>query len=381
MTGAPVDIITAGWPCQDLSVAGRRAGLAGERSGLFWEVCRVADAIRPEWLLLENVPGLLSSNGGQDFWQVLGALADRGYDIEWRVLDAQYFGVPQRRRRVYIVGHHRDWPRPGTVLLEPEGSGGHPAEVRRTGEDVAYFLEGGAGGCSGKERTLIARPLTGRPYADGIGEEGKLVAHNVAGCAKHGRNPDVTDYVVSTRGHEGGSTRPLYYSHDYNQDRIYSTNGVAPACVQQDSNRARNILTMQGVRRLTPLECERLQGFPDGWTDCDLSDTTRYSLIGNAVAVPVIERIGRRLPPGRTFGELFAGIGGFRLGLERAGHTCLWANEIRASACRVRRAHWPDERLIEGDVREFCCTAQAEAAGRRTPGGRHSLAPRQVEAC
>lgn len=100
---APVDVLIGGFPCQDVSSMGARAGLAGQRTGLFWEVCRIVEEIRPQWLVLENVVGLLTSNGGQDFATVLGALADRGYVGCWRVLDAQYFGVPQRRRRVFLV--------------------------------------------------------------------------------------------------------------------------------------------------------------------------------------------------------------------------------------------------------------------------------------
>jgi DNA (cytosine-5)-methyltransferase 1 len=97
-------IITGGFPCQDLSVAGKRAGLAGQRSGLYWEIVRLVDELSPKYLVLENVPGLLSSNGGRDMGIVIGALTNRGYGVSWRVLDAQYFGVAQRRRRVFIVG-------------------------------------------------------------------------------------------------------------------------------------------------------------------------------------------------------------------------------------------------------------------------------------
>jgi DNA (cytosine-5)-methyltransferase 1 len=97
-------IITGGFPCQDLSVAGKRAGLAGERSGLFWEIARIVDETQTEYFVIENVPGLLSSNNGADFGVVIGTMADLGYSLGWRVLDAQHFGVPQRRRRVFIVG-------------------------------------------------------------------------------------------------------------------------------------------------------------------------------------------------------------------------------------------------------------------------------------
>lgn len=119
-------IIVGGFPCQDLSVAGKRAGLAGRRSGLFWEICRILDETKAKWFILENVPGLLSSNDGRDMGTVLGALAERGYGIAYRILDAQYFGVPQRRRRVFIVGCLGDDGRaPAEVLALIEGMRGH----------------------------------------------------------------------------------------------------------------------------------------------------------------------------------------------------------------------------------------------------------------
>jgi len=115
-------IITGGFPCQDLSVAGKRAGLAGERSGLFWEIARLVEETQTEYFVIENVPGLLSSNKGKDFGVVIGTMADIGYSLAWRVLDAQYFGVPQRRRRVFIVGRRSaDSTSPAEILFKSEG--------------------------------------------------------------------------------------------------------------------------------------------------------------------------------------------------------------------------------------------------------------------
>ena len=123
-------IITGGFPCQDLSVAGKRAGLAGKRSGLFWEICRLLDETGAQNFILENVPGLLSSNNGRDMAAVVEALVERGYRIAWRVLDAQYFGVPQRRRRVFIVGSLGDNGRaPEEVLAIAEGRQRYLAEI------------------------------------------------------------------------------------------------------------------------------------------------------------------------------------------------------------------------------------------------------------
>ena len=115
-------IITGGFPCQDLSVAGKRAGLAGERSGLFWEIARLIEETKTEWFILENVPGLLTSNKGRDFGVVIGTMADLGYSLAWRVLDAQHFGVPQRRRRVFILGRRTtDGLSAAEVLFKSEG--------------------------------------------------------------------------------------------------------------------------------------------------------------------------------------------------------------------------------------------------------------------
>ena len=116
-------IITGGFPCQDLSVAGKRAGLAGARSGLFWEIARIVDETQTEYFVIENVPGLLSSNNGADFGVVLGTMADLGYSLGWRVLDAQHFGVPQRRKRVFIVGRRgSDSTSPAEILFNSQGS-------------------------------------------------------------------------------------------------------------------------------------------------------------------------------------------------------------------------------------------------------------------
>jgi DNA (cytosine-5)-methyltransferase 1 len=233
-------IVTAGFPCQDISVAGRRAGLAGARSGLFWHVVRLADELRPRWLLVENTPGLLSSNGGRDMGTVVGALADLGYGICWRVLDAEFLGLAQRRARVFIVGCAGDGAAPVEVLLEPEGGGRDPA----------------AGG------------------AAQAGAPGRA-----AGSARGHRRGGGPVTVVSTL--QGGGRR----GHRIDAE------GAAGGHLVLAAGRA---------RRLTPLECERLQGFPDDWTRWtadgrEQSDSARYRQIGNAVAVPVAEWIGRRI--------------------------------------------------------------------------------------
>jgi DNA (cytosine-5)-methyltransferase 1 len=146
--GTGIDLIVGGFPCQDVSVAGKRAGLAGKRTGLFFEAVRIIEEVKPQYVILENVPGLLSSNGGRDMGTVLGTLAQLGYGLAYRVLDAQYFGVPQRRRRVFIVGSLGDWNGPREILFEPESLRGDSAargEKRAdpTGSVVVSTLQGG----------------------------------------------------------------------------------------------------------------------------------------------------------------------------------------------------------------------------------------------
>jgi DNA (cytosine-5)-methyltransferase 1 len=131
-------IITGGFPCQDLSVAGKRAGLAGERSGLFWEIARLVEETQTEYFLIENVPGLLTSNKGRDFGVVVGTMADIGYSIGWRVLDAQHFGVPQRRRRVFIVGRRTtDGTSIAEVLFKSDGLRGDHTQSQPQRQDSA----------------------------------------------------------------------------------------------------------------------------------------------------------------------------------------------------------------------------------------------------
>ena len=134
-------IITGGFPCQDLSVAGKRAGLAGARSGLFWEAARIVEETQSNWFIIENVPGLLTSNSGADFGVVIGTMADLGYGVAWRVLDAQYFGVPQRRRRVFIVGKRDpNSTSAGEVLFKSQGSRGRTSQEQSQQQEVAGHI-------------------------------------------------------------------------------------------------------------------------------------------------------------------------------------------------------------------------------------------------
>ena len=136
----PIDLLVGGTPCQSFSIAGLRGGLDDDRGNLALEYLRLAQRTRPRWLVWENVPGVLSSNGGRDFGAILGGMVELGYGIAYRVLDAQFFGVPQRRRRVFVVGYFGDWRRAAAVLFERHSLQGHPAPRREKGQDLARSL-------------------------------------------------------------------------------------------------------------------------------------------------------------------------------------------------------------------------------------------------
>jgi DNA (cytosine-5)-methyltransferase 1 len=275
---APVDLICGGFPCQDLSVAGRRAGLAGERSGLWFQFQRVLEEMRPRWCVIENVPGLLSSAKGRDFAVIVQALVELGYCVSWRVLDAQYAGLAQRRKRVFIVGSLGDG-RSAEVLFEPESVRWHPAPSRTARERVAPSLE--------------SRSRSGGVSTD-FALNGGVVAHN--GCDN--LIPQVAG-TLTNRDSKGADSSPKEghlipvpaTGFHLTQDPIAETE-LTPAMGSKTYTLGAH--GAFGVRRLTPRECERLQGFPDDWTAA-FADTVRYRMLGNAVAVPVAEWIARRI--------------------------------------------------------------------------------------
>src|SRR5690606_35986875 len=188
----PVDLVCGGFPCQDLSVAGRRAGLAGARSGLWWEFHRILAGLRPRWVVIENVPGLLSSNGGRDMGTLLRSLGDLGYGWAYRELDAQWFGLAQRRKRVFIVGRLGDAAGPAQVLFEPESREWNPPPRREAGKVAATIPASGAGTSrTGNERTeadlLVMAAYPDPAYALSAG----------TGGSKHGSGRDGQDTFVT----------------------------------------------------------------------------------------------------------------------------------------------------------------------------------------
>ena len=281
-----VDVLCGGFPCQDLSVAGRRAGLAGERSGLFHEFMRVVDEVAPRWVVIENVPCLLSSNDGRDMGTVLGTLADLGYGWAYRVLDAQFFGVAQRRRRVFIVGCAGDPAGAASVLFEPESCNGDLAPRRTTGNGVAALTANGVGTCGaddnqGQAGHLIPTLTTRCGSTLDDQQTGQLVADTLRSHPRPGSN---SNGAITLGFHQ---TQDPITGDDFTPALGATSAGMGVAYPLA----VREVLS---VRRLTPMECERLQGYPDGWTD-ELKDSARYRTLGNAVAVPVVEWIGRRI--------------------------------------------------------------------------------------
>ncbi len=201
----PIDLLVGGTPCQDFSIAGLRAGLAGDRGNLTLEFVRLIDRLRPRWVVWDNVPGILSIDGGRAFGSFLGGLAECRYGFAYRVLDAQYFGVPQRRRRVFVVGYLGDWRPAGAVLFESQSLRGDSAPRREAGQNVAGTIKAGAGGGCGpgpdeaQQGLLVAPPLTQNPYGDHDSQSGLLVAGTLTN-ASGGRYPGL-DASGAASGH------------------------------------------------------------------------------------------------------------------------------------------------------------------------------------
>lgn len=303
-------IITAGFPCQDLSVAGRRAGLAGARSGLWWEVQRLLAESRPRWFVGENVPGLLSSvcepecdggcmavHGGA-MGSVLGSLAELGYGVAYRILDAQFFGVPQQRRRVVIVGHLGvPFGAAAQVLLEPESGGRDSAAGWEAGPDVADGVAGGVGE-AGRD---VAATVTAR-YGKGAESDADdaLLLAGIEHTHTHTQRVQCRlcqegGPYNALRAGDGGSSRQsliavtsLAVAGDFSTGD--DTANGQPGCVAIDDQAAPETI----VRRLTELECERLQGYPDDYT-AGQSGSARYRELGNSIAVPVFEWVAHRI--------------------------------------------------------------------------------------
>ncbi len=390
-----VELLVGGTPCQSFSVAGLRKGLADPRGNLALVYCGILDHFRPQWCVWENVPGVLSSNGGRDFGSFLGALAELGYGFAYRVLDAQYFGVAQRRRRVFVVAYLGDWRPAAEVLFEPESLRGNPAPRRKAGQEVAgtftararsggwshdpnlaaggymqpvaarmvafgeYVDDGtasamkardykdatdliaqpvaydihGIPATSGATKTDIHTPLRARMPGQSEASTTTVIAQPIALADISSRDKnqngsgwkdDGTMYTLDTTGLQGvaqpiafnarqdpyswqertgpldtdGGTQAVAFD-GYNQTLSKTSQTIRSD--KTDGDHIGMVMQHMAVRRLTPIECERLQGFTDNYTNIpwrkqpESPDGPRYKALGNSMAVPVMAWIGRRI--------------------------------------------------------------------------------------
>lgn len=403
-TAPIVDCVIGGSPCQDLSIAGKRAGLAGERSGLYMEQIRViremrehdrangrsGEFIRPRYMVWENVPGAFSSNGGRDFqsvltetvrvvepeappvpipkngWPTSGCLMGNGWSIAWRVLNAQFWGVPQRRRRIALVADFGGQSAPEILFVRKSLSGdSEPGSEKRKGfagssESGAAYAVRVRGGCDGGGKgALVQKELSGTLGCNNDQTVFRLQGNGIdradsAGCNGKGWKEDVC-YTLNT------IDRPAVCA-GFSAHLGAKAHGIGYAVEQSPTISSQRhdatILDMShacmAVRRLTPLECERLQGFPDGWTNIgrwnsrkgkrrNTTDSARYKALGNSIALPpwkwVLKRLCAQYERDATMASLFDGIGGFPFLWEQLNGkgSCLWASEIEEFPMAVTR--------------------------------------------
>lgn len=339
-----VDILVGGTPCQDWSAAGLGAGLAGDNGKLTRRYLELAGWLRPQWLVWENTASLLNRRHSGDFAAILGELRQHGYYLAWRVLDAQWFGVAQRRQRVFLVGHLGDWRPAAAVLFQPESLSRHAGPMRAPGQEVAGSLKASSGSrgfdadeaAGGQVIGCLTSSTGGQPMDSQVAAGHAIVQPTLmaAGCdAIEPENMVIVAGCLTTRGSRHAPHAETLIPIAFDPQQITSgenrsnpqPGGPAPALstdgrmavafnARQDPNfygnqsgaldRFDNSIGVHAgmmVRRLTPLERERLQGFPDGYTAIPYRrwkvspDTRRAHAIGNSMAVPVMRWLGERI--------------------------------------------------------------------------------------
>jgi len=388
----PVDVIIGGSPCQDLSVAGKKAGLAGERSSLFMEQIRIikemraadeargrtAKFIRPRFMVWENVPGAFSSNKSEDFrtvleetariaqpdaviprppkgkWRTSGCILGSRWSIAWRVLDAQFWGVPQRRRRIVLIADFGGHAAP-EILFERKGLSWDVEPCRTTGKGSTRDIERGT-------YPAIARSLTARYDGSPCIDRGPNVIVQAGAYCLAGNMVDRHAVCAGFNYKASAKTGTICYlnervpiifrkgtrPHSKDEAQTWEQTEVSNTLNTFDVGEARaaELVVTSVARRFTPLECERLQGFPDGWTDIGAwrdskgklhkksSDAARCRALGNSIALPpwrwVLLRLSGQFYRSATLGSLFDGIGGFPLIWESINGrgSCLWTSEV-----------------------------------------------------
>lgn len=409
----PVDCITFGSPCQDLSIAGRRAGLAGERSGLFMEAVQVIKEMRsstnglyPTFAIWENVPGAFSSNGGEDFrvvleelarveqpdaivprpprggrWSKAGAIAGNGWSLAWRQLDAQHWGVPQRRKRIALVVDFGG-QRAAEILFERTSLSGNPDESIKAWEATPRHSQASP---YGRDRGGDSYTLKIRSGCAG-GGKGALVQTEKSATLSTLQDQTLFQPVVyDARGNGDGKIVPTITGDHENRITDYTAIAIERKTFNEqsfsgykESDKCSTLKAKAGnigngsecliaektirwiVRRLTPVECERLQGYPDDytnigdWTDSKgkkhkYADSPRYKALGNSIALPqwfwLVQRMRPYLKEKPTLGSLFDGLGGFPLVWQRAygEGTARWASEIESFCVAVTKRRFGEE--------------------------------------
>lgn len=349
-----LDLLVGGTPCQSFSVAGLRKGLDDPRGNLALTYVGILDKFRPKWCLWENVPGVLSSGGGRDFGAFLGALGELGYGWSYRVLDAQYFGVPQRRRRVFVVGCLGNWESAAKVLFEPEslrwdikkGRSKKQEATAFTPSSFGQYSEGvgtlrSAGGDLGGGSETLYVPEIANCLQTTCDDYSRADGFNMIAYENHPSDARITQIdvapTIKSRWGTGGGNIPIIQNVPFaiqgnligrekggperigvsNENTMYTltkadVHGVAIGSSETSGTLRANpgsgwrsngtpveavAIQNMAVRKLTPVECERLQGFPDNYTNIkeNCPDGPRYKALGNSMAVPVMKWIGERI--------------------------------------------------------------------------------------
>lgn len=297
----PINLLVGGTPCQSFSVAGLRRGLDDARGNLALVYLGILNKFRPKWFIWENVPGALSSNGGRDFATFLKGLGIIGYRYAYRVLDSQYFGLAQRRKRLFVVGHVGDWRGPAAVLFEPDSVCGYPTPGNTQGPKNQPSPTSSSGECYKPWPAQVTGTLTAA-FGKKLGYE---YQHINNGCTMFVPGIATTAGTLRTnRPGEGGRETDATHIVPILSPTICSGQRLntpdKEAYITSSYGSTLNYLT---IRRLTPIECERLQGFPDNHTKIpyrgkvaeSCPDGPRYKAIGNSMSVPVMRWIGRRI--------------------------------------------------------------------------------------
>lgn len=373
----PVDCITFGSPCQGLSMAGKRLGFDDNRSVLFLDAARIIKEMRtatngmyPTFAVWENVPGAFSSNGGEDFravleelarveqpnasiprpsgrggrWSKAGAIAGNGWSLAWRYLDAQYWGVPQRRKRIALVADFGG-QRAAEILFERTSLSGNPDESIKAWKATPRHSQKSPSGCDRTSEKVI---YDARGNGDG------RTCPTITGDHEN----RITDYTAIVIEHQTFNEQSFNY---YKESDKCST---LKAKAGNIGNGSECLIAEKAVRwivrRLTPVECERLQGFPDNytnigdWTDSKgkkhkYADSPRYKALGNSIALPqwfwLVQKMRPYLKEKPTLGSLFDGLGGFPLVWQRAygEGTARWASEIESFCVAVTKRRFGEE--------------------------------------